>query len=872
MYAYVLLPLFIWFVFPFAIMYPILTIRFICLFVAVFSSSSLRPPCRRLLFRRRRRRRRRRFNILLLLPLWPKVNAIVNDVLEETDHGCRIEQFLVHECGWRGDRFAAEEDYAELQHRARTYVAALEQTAAVIAGDVATAAAEADEHAFFAEHSSTTSALESPRRHAGAAGAAAAVPASPGERRDAVRPLRPIQRLTSMVAAASQDVPSSASASTASTASLRTSVGSLFSTLTSPVSMLGSLSSGGATSPIPFSGGYDSDAEADGILSHRPGSPDALAARIVASASAAIRNVGADGGDGEADAATSPGTAAGVSTAAATPNTKEKGESFLNRMWQQAATAATDWWLCSPGSARGDAPSAASLPKDFEISFEDIIELDMIGSGALGVVFSGVLEGEKVAIKKFRDAKHVGEEARDLKSLSHPNIVALRGICSQEPVYCLVMELCLHSVHDVIKGTKIGPELVCNWAKQVACGMEYLHGQNVVHRDLKTPNVLIAQDERTLKISDFGTSRQTESKSKATAMTFCGSVAWMAPEMVRAEPCSQMVDVWSFGVVLWELLTGQQPYSGVDTAAILYRIGTGAHHLPVASTTPLAFSLLLKQCWNKEPKHRPKFRQILLHLQIVEEDSGFLETPNEVFFADQQDWKRENDDKFSKMKIKMEAKDDSGPSEDDILRKQRERELKHAEDIRRLYEERLLNASQLLVDLRTKMKEVNSDAKKVRRSKSGAGAGTVKYIVGGSSGSKGRRRRKSYSKAEGGGGSVSTLSHFGGRSGSVTGGGAAGNSSGCSTPRENVPPPPGSKTGKLQRSAERLLKAKLIAVLTADGTDPQAGGGGAAGEGADEGRSAASASEKGASASSASTVKAGQKTGKPFAPPAGAAI
>ena len=344
------------------------------------------------------------------------------------------------------------------------------------AGDFAAAAAEADEREFFATHGNGGAADQRP------------FTAVRREQLDTIQPLRPIERLSR------DETASDAGMSTLSPLS------SLLSTLTSPGALFESLgggSSAGSASPIPFNGAYDSDADEEGgdnSDNRNPNSPSASMARIVATATAAARNAGdaADDGDGDGDgdvggdaATSSPGrdaaTTAGAGAAAATtptPNGKGKGESFLNRMWQQAATAATDWWLCSPGSARGETrPSATNLPKDFEISFEDIIELEFLGSGALGTVFSGVLEGDKVAIKKFRDAKHVGEEARDLKSLSHPNIVALRGVCSQEPVYCLVMELCLHSVHDVIKGTKIGPELVCNWAKQVACGMEYLHGQ-----------------------------------------------------------------------------------------------------------------------------------------------------------------------------------------------------------------------------------------------------------------------------------------------------------------------------------------------------------------------------------------------------------
>ena len=109
---------------------------------------------------------------------------------------------------------------------------------------------------------------------------------------------------------------------------------------------------------------------------------------------------------------------------------------------------------------------------------------------------------------------------------------------------------------------------------QVACGLHYLHSLNIVHRDLKSPNILIGQDGKTLKISDFGTAREFGPKS--TPQSFQGSLPWMAPEAIRSERCSQMVDVWSFGVVLWELLTGQEPYAGVDPYAIMFRVGTGA--------------------------------------------------------------------------------------------------------------------------------------------------------------------------------------------------------------------------------------------------------------------------------------------------------
>jgi serine/threonine protein kinase len=80
----------------------------------------------------------------------------------------------------------------------------------------------------------------------------------------------------------------------------------------------------------------------------------------------------------------------------------------------------------------------------------------------------------------------------------------------------------------------------------------------------------------------------------------------MAPELIRNEPYGKTVDVWSYGVVLWELLTGEVPYRGVEQGAVIFGVAMKSLHLPVPTTAPLGFSLLLKQCWNTEPKHRPQ--------------------------------------------------------------------------------------------------------------------------------------------------------------------------------------------------------------------------------------------------------------------------
>ena len=123
-------------------------------------------------------------------------------------------------------------------------------------------------------------------------------------------------------------------------------------------------------------------------------------------------------------------------------------------------------------------------------------------------------------------------------------------------------------------------------------------------------SILIGKNE-IIKISDFGTSRQWSEHS--TLMSFAGTVAWMAPEVIRNEPCNEKVDIWSFGVCVWELLTGELPYKNVDSSAIIWGVGSNSLQLPLPSTCPEGFKLLIKQCWSSKPRNRPSFRHILMH-------------------------------------------------------------------------------------------------------------------------------------------------------------------------------------------------------------------------------------------------------------------
>uniref|UniRef100_A0A131YVA7 Mitogen-activated protein kinase kinase kinase dlk-1 n=1 Tax=Rhipicephalus appendiculatus TaxID=34631 RepID=A0A131YVA7_RHIAP len=323
----------------------------------------------------------------------------------------------------------------------------------------------------------------------------------------------------------------------------------------------------------------------------------------------------------------------------------------------------------------------------WEIPFEAIGQLQFVGSGAQGAVFVGQLRDETVAVKKVTSLAET--DIRHLRKLNHPNIVAFKGVCTQEPCFCIVMEYCPYGqLYDALKnGRIIPPATVVEWSKHIASGMNYLHSRSIIHRDLKSPNILISYND-VLKISDFGTCRQWNERS--TKMSFAGTVAWMAPEVIRNEPCSEKVDIWSYGVVMWELLNCETPYKDVDSNAIIWGVGNNSLHLPVPATCPDGFRLLMRQCWSPKPRNRPSFRHILMHLDIAAVE--ILSTPKESYFAAQAGWKEEI--RRYMQSIRQEGQPQG---EQELIRRRRE-ELRHAQDIRLHYERKLERTNNLYME------------------------------------------------------------------------------------------------------------------------------------------------------------------------------
>ncbi|CAG9781708.1 unnamed protein product [Diatraea saccharalis] len=128
-----------------------------------------------------------------------------------------------------------------------------------------------------------------------------------------------------------------------------------------------------------------------------------------------------------------------------------------------------------------------SKEDEWEVPFEAITDMVYLGSGAQGVVFGGNLRGEMVAVKKLRDKSETN--IKHLRKLNHENIVRFRGVCTQAPVYGVIMEFCQYGplFEFLHSGACFAPKQILKWAKEIAHGMTYLHNHKIIHRDLKSP-------------------------------------------------------------------------------------------------------------------------------------------------------------------------------------------------------------------------------------------------------------------------------------------------------------------------------------------------------------------------------------------------
>ncbi|XP_026007735.1 mitogen-activated protein kinase kinase kinase 7-like isoform X1 [Astatotilapia calliptera] len=251
-----------------------------------------------------------------------------------------------------------------------------------------------------------------------------------------------------------------------------------------------------------------------------------------------------------------------------------------------------------------------------DIQYADIQVEAAVGRGTFGVVFKAVWKGKDVAIKTIESDNERNAflvELRQLSRVNHSNIVKLYGFCDN-PV-CLVMEYAeCGSLYNLLHGADPQPFYTAShamsWCLQCAQGVAYLHAMKpkaLIHRDLKPPNLLLVARGTVLKICDFGTACDIQ-----TYMTNNkGSAAWMAPEVFEGSNYSEKCDVFSWGIILWEVITRKKPFDEIGGSAfcIMWAVHRGTRP-PLIKDLPEPIETLMTRCWDKEPSQRPSMNEV----------------------------------------------------------------------------------------------------------------------------------------------------------------------------------------------------------------------------------------------------------------------
>jgi len=276
-----------------------------------------------------------------------------------------------------------------------------------------------------------------------------------------------------------------------------------------------------------------------------------------------------------------------------------------------------------------------------------------IGAGGFGKVYRATIypagrESYEAAVKiphqsQSEDPYGLRSEALIFSMLDHTNILRMLGLIVEGANdQGIALEFCSGgALNQWLKQHKerLHLQQSIQWCLQIGKGMEYLHKRapaSFLHRDLKSSNILLlysgatCPSKQVLKISDFGLARARREQQSHEEFTTAGTYAWMAPESIRSSNFSPASDVWSFGVLVWEILTGEAPYRGMEPLQVALAVAQRQLRLPVPESIPQILASVMRNCWEEEPNSRPEFDAIVVRLDCAQKELSVYDNQDSV--------------------------------------------------------------------------------------------------------------------------------------------------------------------------------------------------------------------------------------------------
>ncbi|XP_042440478.1 serine/threonine-protein kinase STY17-like [Zingiber officinale] len=300
---------------------------------------------------------------------------------------------------------------------------------------------------------------------------------------------------------------------------------------------------------------------------------------------------------------------------------EEETEGLIREL--DSAVANNEGSLSGASLSSASDKALASLMKvgDWEIDKRCLKMGKKIACGSCGDLYRATYLGQDVAVKILKAEKlneamalEFNQEVEILRKVHHNNVVSFIGACTMPNEFCIVTEYMTGgNLYDYLHKDHMTLELpqLLKFAIDICKGMDYLHENNIIHRDLKTANLLMDANN-VVKVADFGVARFQNEEGIMTAET--GTYRWMAPEVINHQLYDHKADVFSFAIVLWELATSRVPYEKMSPLQAALGVRQGLRPDPPNHMHP-RLQDLMQRCWDSIPGKRPSFKEITGELE-----------------------------------------------------------------------------------------------------------------------------------------------------------------------------------------------------------------------------------------------------------------